>query len=243
MLCATGVVLSSGAIANTIGPNSSDAITTAFGGAGDADLTALSGFPTFDAAVLEFEFIPDADIVFFHYVFGSDEYNEWVTSSFNDTFAFYVNGVNCALVDDGAGGFAPITINTINNGNPFGSGGPNAALYRNNDLSDGGGAIDTEMDGLTVVLTCTAAVNAGVPNTMKLAIADASDTILDSAVFLEEGSLSTTPPGDCPDGAQDHGYDGGGDDGNDDDGDGPVNDCDDGAVDDVDDVDDGDNNG
>lgn len=190
----TGVVLSSGNIANTIGPNTQDGVTTNFGGAGDPDLTALSGFTTFDAAVLEFEFTPDADKVFFRYVFASDEYNEYVNTQFNDTFAFFVNGVNCAVVDDGMGGSVPITVNTINGGNPLGTDATNPSLYRNNDLSDGGGTIDTEMDGLTVVLTCEATVNAGVSNTMKLAIADASDQVLDSAVFLEEGSLSTTPP-------------------------------------------------
>ncbi len=191
----TGVVMSSGDIAGTIGPNTSDSTTTAFGGAGDADLTALSGFQTFDAAVLEFDFTPDADTVFFRYVFASEEYNEFVNSSFNDAFAFFVNGTNCAVIDGGTG-LVPITINTINNGNPLGTNSTNPAFYRNNDLSDGGGTIDTEMDGLTIVLTCMAPVNAGVANTMKLAIADASDQVLDSAVFLEEGSLSTTPPGD-----------------------------------------------
>jgi len=194
----TGVVLSSGNIADTIGPNTSDNTTTDFGGVGDGDLTTLSGFPTLDAAVLEFDFTPDADTVFFRYVFSSEEYNEYVNSEFNDTFAFFVNGTNCAFIDDGVG-LVPITINTINNGNPFGDAGSatNPALYRNNDLDDGGGAIATEMDGLTIVLTCMAPVISGEANTMKLAIADASDGVLDSAVFLEEGSLSTTPPDDA----------------------------------------------
>jgi len=57
-----------------------------------------------------------------------------------------------------------------------------------------GGSINTEYDGLTVVLTCIALVNTGVANHMKLAIADGSDTFLDSGVFLKQGSFSTTPP-------------------------------------------------
>jgi len=187
----TGVILSSGNIANVIGPNVSDDITADNGTPGDADLSALSGFATFDAAVLEFDFTADTTKVFFNYVFASDEYNEYVNTQFNDTFAFFVNGVNCALV-----GSDPVTINTINNGNPFNT-DPRSHpdLYRNNDLQDGGGAINTEMDGLTVVLTCMADVNPNAPNHMKLAIADASDAVLDSNVFLERGSLTTTPPG------------------------------------------------
>ena len=45
------------------------------------------------------------------------------------------------------------------------------------------------MDGLTTVLTCSANVNANQTNHMKLAIADGSDSVLDSNVFIKEGSL------------------------------------------------------
>ena len=38
-----------------------------------------------DAAVLEFDFIPTSDSISFKYVFGSEEYLEWV-NSFNDAF-------------------------------------------------------------------------------------------------------------------------------------------------------------
>lgn len=86
------------------------------------------------------------------YVFSSDKYNEYVHSVHNDVFAFFVNGDNCALVPGTAD---PVSINTINNGNPYGSSpSENPQYYRNNDLSDGGGSIDTEMDGLATVLSC-----------------------------------------------------------------------------------------
>jgi hypothetical protein len=42
---------------NPGGPNGNDN-STAFGAPGDADLTTLSEFPTFDAAVLQFDFVP-----------------------------------------------------------------------------------------------------------------------------------------------------------------------------------------
>jgi len=186
----SGIILSSGDVANVVGPNVEDDITTVNGTAGDADLDALSGFTTYDAAVLEFDFVPETGSVIFRYVFASDEYNEYVHTQFNDVFAFLINDVNCALVDGD-----PVSINTINNGNPFGSTpAENPALYINNDLDDEGGAIDTEMDGLTVVLTCQASVTAGETNRIKLAIADASDSILDAAVFLEAGSFVPVTP-------------------------------------------------
>lgn len=187
-----GVILSSGSVGNVVGPNFEDGKTTVNNTPGDADLDVLSGFTTYDAAVLEFDFVPDADTVYVQYVFASDEYNEYVHSPFNDTFAFFINGSNCALVPETT---TPVSINTINNGNPYGTlPAENPALFINNDVSDGGGAIDTEMDGLTVTLTCEAPVVDGGSNHIKLAIADASDQILDANVFLEEGSFSTEDP-------------------------------------------------
>jgi len=55
---------------------------------GRSGLTVLAGIATFDAAVLNFDFIPDSDTVQFQYVFGSEEYNEFVGSPFNDVFGF-----------------------------------------------------------------------------------------------------------------------------------------------------------
>ncbi len=191
----SGVTLSSGDIGTWIGPtNESSGTSTGLGTPGDGDLTAASGFPTFDATVLSFDFTADAETIFFEYVFASEEYNEYVNTQFNDVFAFFVNGVNCATVPDGAGGALPVAVNTVNNGNPDGdTTATNPALYVDNTSIPN--PFPTELDGFTVPLTCMAAVNpAPAVNTMRLAIADASDAILDSAVFLTEGSLTTTPP-------------------------------------------------
>lgn len=201
----SGVVLGSGNIADVVGPNDDPAATTVNGAAGDSDLDALSGFDTFDAAVLEFDFTvgPDAESIFFQYVFASEEYNEYVGTQFNDVFGFFVNGTNCATVNGDA-----VSINTINNGaDPNIQGDTIPAShpdrYINNDPvnPDGTGSTvaagdlrDTQMDGLTTVLTCEAPVAPSSTNHMKLAIADASDDILDANVFIEAGSLTTTPP-------------------------------------------------
>ena len=45
------------------------------------------------------------------------------------------------------------------------------------------------------MLTAIATVTPGQVNTITLAVADALDHVLDSAVFIQAGSLSTTPPG------------------------------------------------
>ncbi len=193
----SGIILSSGDIKNVIGPNVLDNAGVDNGTSGDSDLTTLSGFPTHDAAVLEFDFVPQTSNIIFNYVFASEEYNEYVHSDFNDVFAFYVNDVNCAEVNGD-----PVSINTVNNGNPFNTPPQNnPEYYINNDADDGGGSINTEMDGLTILLTCEASVKANQTNHVKLAIADASDHIYDANVFLKEGSFvpDCCIDADCPD--------------------------------------------
>lgn len=185
-----GVILSSGAIASVPGPNDADDTTAANGQAGDADLDSLLpvGQTSQDAAVLTFKFTADASSVSFQYVFSSEEYNEFVGTGFNDVFGFFVNGTNCATV-----GGQPVSVNTVNGGKPFGTGASNPSLFRNNDPNDPGPpTIDTQMDGLTTVLTCVAPVFP-TENTMKLAIGDVGDSSLDSNVFIEAGSLTTVP--------------------------------------------------
>ncbi len=212
-----GIVLSSGDIANIVGPNVSDGTSVDQATPGDADLDSLTTGATLDAAILEFDFVPDASTVFFSYVFGSEEYNEFVNSSFNDVFGFFVTAAgsmtkaNCAVVADGPDADSdpdPVTINTINNGNPFGSSpSSHPELYRNNDPNDPAATIDTGIDGLTVTLVCEAVVVAGQANHLKLAIADTSDGVLDAYVLLQAGSLTTTPSEICDNNLDDDGND------------------------------------
>jgi cysteine-rich repeat protein len=171
--------LSSGSVSDVAGPNNADNTTSSLGTGGDSDLTALISAPTNDAAVLSFNFVPSGPALTFRYVFGSEEYNEYV-GQFNDVFAFFINGVNYALLPDNS---TIVSINNINNG-------ANPSFYVDNDCSDGPCPLDIEADGITVVLTLTAPVNPGVTNTIKIAIADAGDSSFDSWVMIEGGSFT-----------------------------------------------------
>ncbi|TVQ15718.1 MAG: PEP-CTERM sorting domain-containing protein [Bacteroidetes bacterium] len=188
----SGIVLSSGFIANAIGPNISSGISGVLNLPGDSDLNNLIPQSTLDATILEFEFVPTFDQIFIQFVFGSDEYNEYVGSGFNDVFGFFLNGVNIALTP---GTEDPITINTINLG-------LNSDLYINNDPfhSDLTEPIYcTEMDGFTTVLVVEGAVIPGETNTIKLAIADAGDRVLDSWVFIGAEGFTGIIPDPDPD--------------------------------------------
>jgi hypothetical protein len=178
---AGGIVLSSGDVHDVIGPNDASNTTTNLGQPGSTELTTLAGAATHDAAQLDVSFTPTNPQLAINYVFASEEYEEFVGSQFNDVFAFFVNGVNCAVTP---GTVNPIAINTVNPGS-------NALFYVPNEPA----TFDTQFDGFTVVLTCRAAVNPGVPNTLRVAIADTSDFILDSAVFLQASGVSSNPIG------------------------------------------------
>ncbi len=104
-------------------------------------------------------------------------------------FAFFVNGVNCALVPGTA---EPVDVDTVNAGNPGGDTTPHHPdLFRDNT----DGHLSTELDGLTTVLTCRARVNPGQHNTLSLEIADSADQQYDSDVFVGAGSIESTQTG------------------------------------------------
>jgi hypothetical protein len=193
-----GLVLSSGNCVSIVGPNLLDDTSYDNGLPGDPDLDLLvPGYTTYDATVLEFDFTCDnPTVVSFQYVLGSEEYNEWVGSPFNDVFGFFLNGVNIATVPASCSSPGiPVAINNVNCGNPYLPGsGLNCDCYRNNALPDGGGLIATEMDGLTQVFYATATLKPGT-NHMKLAIADAGDRVLDSNVMIHcQSFVCGAPP-------------------------------------------------
>jgi hypothetical protein len=172
-----GIILSSGLASGVIGAASALA-STSNGSPGDTDLDALitGTGTTLDACVLEFDFVPQGAKLSFQYVFGSEEYPEFV-GSFNDVFAFFLNGQNVALIP---GTTTPISINNVN-------AGLNSQFFVDNYTT---GTIAVTLDGFTTVLTISVNVNKGQTNHIKLAIADAVDRILDSDVFIKAGSFS-----------------------------------------------------
>jgi hypothetical protein len=181
-----GIILSSGDVNTLNGPNLGDATSTDNMAPGDIDLDGLiPGYTTFDAVILEFDFTcSTAQEVVFQYTFGSEEYNEYVNTPFNDVFGFFLNGTNIAVAPMGCSGAgSPVSINNVNCGNPYVGVGPNCDCFRNNDLDDGGGSINTELDGLTQVFFATGTILPGA-NHIKIAIADAGDPVLDSDVMI-----------------------------------------------------------
>lgn len=198
---ASGVLITSGDVAFAPGPNSMGSAGQDNLLPGDADLDSLyPGSPTFDGAVLEFDFIPRTNIISFRYVFASEEYNEYVCASVNDIFAFFISGPGIAGIPNIARlpGGLPVAIDNVNNGTvgAMGSAGPgcnlsNSAYFVDNDTPPG---LTVEYDGFTIVLTASAIVIPCQTYHIKIAIADVGDGVFDSGVFLEAGSFSSGTP-------------------------------------------------
>ena len=190
-----GLLLTSGDANLAIGPNDIPSATLDFNGTGDADLDYLSeqlgnGTPSTDVCIVELDVFVATDELSFEYVFGSEEYPEFVNDDFNDIFAFLVSGPgiagdpgltnsakNIAVLTDGT----PVQINSVNHL-------LNWQYYRNNYESQ-----TIQYDGLTSdLLGVKKSLTARTPvipcNTyhLKLAIADRQDGSYDSGVFVSE---------------------------------------------------------
>lgn len=185
----SGLVLSTGHINSIAGQNVSSGITGMLGRRGDDDLTRLAKTNTFDAAVLMFDFVPQHEIVKFDYVFGSEEYPEYVDRGFNDVFGFWLinletgDSTNLAVLPETG---QPITIDMINHLRY-------TAFYVDNTkwVKHSIQAYTIEFDGFTKPLLAYGEVEPGKPYRIKIAIADAGDPKLDSGVFLKGRSFKS----------------------------------------------------
>lgn len=112
--------------------------------------------------VINFDMQAGFDRVGFKIVFGSEEFPEFVESSFIDGFGMFLNGVNIAQV-----GNQPVNI-------------------KHPDMTDT--ITGTELDGILApggdpVLTFGGLVNP-TGNTLRFIVADTSDGVLDTTVYF-----------------------------------------------------------
>ncbi len=185
-----GMIMSTGNVVDAVGPNNTGATSTPLQGSGDATLDAIvTPLISNDAAVIEFDFIANADTIFgTDFVFGSEEYMEFANTSFNDVFGFFISGPGFAGVQNIAfipGTNTAVSINNLNAyNNPVyyidnGTGDPNAT--NNNSIF--------QYDGMTTSIPIRQAIVPGTSYHFKIAIADVGDEAYDSGVFIRKGSF------------------------------------------------------
>jgi gliding motility-associated-like protein len=196
----SGIVMSTGLAFSAALPNTSGSTSGATsGGLPDPDLQSLV-MPLIiqDLSAFEIRFVPYADTLEFRYVFASEEYEEYVCTQFNDVFGFFIrgNGFNGPFTGGGEnialvpGTSTYVAINSVHNSNP--NQGPIACPPQNPqyfNLSPPNG--QPTYDGFTDVFLARAIVVPCDTYTIRLAIADVSDNVYDSGVFLEAKSFGT----------------------------------------------------
>ena len=164
----TGIVLSSGNV-NDILSDSSTGYDVAATDAENALLAPITGQDShFDVAdlVIDFYVADNVSSVTFFASFLSTEWPEFVSSSYNDGFGLLVNGVNVAGVQTSGGGEnLPVNIDH-----------PDMVAF-----ADSVGVLAPNENP---VLRFDVPVNSGQVNTFSIIIADASDSILDTGVFI-----------------------------------------------------------
>ena len=194
-----GIFLGTGKAINAPG-NEATLASTNNGTAGDPALAALALTATLhDACILEFDFSAVGTSISFNYIFGSEEYNHSTCGPYNDAFAFFISGPGIAGTQNMAlvpGTNIPVTVNSVNSGIPgagyplsnctvMGPGSPFTTYFTDNT-----GGTRFTYKGFTTELAATHTVTPCSVYHLKISITDAGNTLYDSGVFIEAGSLS-----------------------------------------------------
>lgn len=193
----SGVIISTGDISNAPGPNDSNSAgVNVSGDEIQQDLIDMATSNVNDATGISFDFTPTTDMIEFEYVFASEEYCEYVNTSYNDVFGFFIsgpgingafqfNGENIALIPGSADNVAINSVNHVENSEFF--------VPNNTNCSDVPSFPQTiQYDGFTTVLTAYTEVIPCETYNIRLVIGDVSDALYDSAVFLKANSFNAT---------------------------------------------------
>ncbi len=190
-----GVVISTGNVDDIANPSSIFANTNN-SLPGDSLLTAYIQGQTYDAIIIEFDVMLQEDslLICSEYVFASEEYPEFVNTSFNDMFGFFISGPNPS------GGFyenfnmtkipdtdLPVSINNLNNG--LGNNGPCEFCEYYIDNSDSSNAFFV-FDGMTTAIPASIAIVPNVNYHVRLAVSDVGDGVYDSSILFRIFSFS-----------------------------------------------------
>ena len=183
-----GILLSSGS-ANPSLSNTSSSFTVVNSTPGDDRLTKIAknafagAGTTKDAAVLEFQFnVTDPSIksVQLDLIFGSDEFPEYVDTTFVDVAMIFVNGVNYGFF--GGDSKKPLSVT--------GNNAQSGSFINNNNNQVG-----IEYDGISPRLTVNIPVSGIGKYDVALGVADTGDQAFDSGLFISNFRSSNASAG------------------------------------------------
>lgn len=173
-------------------------------GGGDSDLEQLSGTQINDACIIEFDFKSMVDSVGFNYLFGSEEYHEYVGFPYNDPIGLFLSGPgmtgsfsnnaeNIALLTESG---ENVSMGNVNCGvqqtvcTPP-TWGPNCDFLFDNTNNQNPSFNIISLDAYTLPFSASHDLQEENWYHIKITIGDAGDAIYDSGLFLEAGSFFT----------------------------------------------------
>lgn len=206
----TGIVLCTGRVLTVSGDTGINANRAAQASknwgisSSDAQITSIAGTvpAQHDLCFLQFHFIPQGDTAYIDYVFASEDYPEYGCSQYVDAFGIFVSPPSSTAFTNYAkvpGTTINVSINSINDTmkqtgaanyanycQSLGSGAPFIQHYTGNLINN-----HIVYDGMTKILRATIPVSPYQTHTMKIAIADITDGLFDSGIFLKQASFTS----------------------------------------------------
>ncbi len=198
-----GMVLTTGNVNVAVGPNNSTNKEINAGGYIDTVLYLFSGENVRTCSALDFDFVSLGTQISVRYLFGSEEYPEYVCTQFNDIFAFLVTGTdpatgrvctrNIVIIpstqDENNPNGIPVSINSVNQGS---GGNPNMSgcyydyseYYIENVYESG-----IQYDGYTHMLSAQADILPSEIYHMHISVCNVGDGAYGSGVFLDGKSF------------------------------------------------------
>jgi len=188
-----GLVITTGSAKNSVGPNNSGSISQSNSNENqDPDLATIirGNEKQFDACIIEFDVEVFADTLTFDFVFGSDEYLEFI-KDYHDVFGFFISGpgisgkINLATLPGTQTSISVANVNNSRNSNYYVDNGTGSTPFEN---------LFVQYDGFTKRIESKVAVIPCSKYSLKLAICDLKDDQYDAGIFIAGKSLKTKAP-------------------------------------------------
>lgn len=212
----TGVVMTTGNVSVAPGPNNnayaSQQVSSGYYEDTQLNQFLASGQHVTYCSTLDFDFVSISPFVTLNYCFGSEEYPQYVWTSYNDIFAFLVTGPypsttmkNIAIVPHTVTTANPngiaVAINTVNG--KTGAENPSAGYYHyseffvqnygtaTSETPHNNNAPGVQYNGFTQKLSANATLVPCAQYHMHISICNVNDGAYDSGVFLEKKSFNS----------------------------------------------------
>lgn len=195
----SGIVLTSGSVTNVPGPNTDLLSEGNISWPGDADLENVTGATnTNNASSLQFDFVPAVSQISLEFIMASEEYNQNFECSYGDAIAFILmnndTGVseNIALIPDDNSPIEATNVHPEVSGQCAAINEAYFGTYNFMPFQNENEAL-INYNGQTVTFLNIGDLIIGDTYTLKIVIADETDTAYDSALFVRGGSFGAYP--------------------------------------------------